>query len=81
MINKTKLKIYKTTIRPLITYAAETLTLTQLEEEKLKIFERKRIRTIMGPKKENTNNYRMLMNHEIDNILGNDNIVRVIKAQ
>lgn len=77
---KTKLRIYKTLVRPIVTYAMETITLTNNEEEKLKILERKVIRSIMGPKKISENEYRQLMNHEIEEILGKENIVRVIKA-
>lgn len=46
-----RLRIYKATARPIITYAAETImTLTNEEEEKLNIEERTIIRTIMVPK-------------------------------
>lgn len=36
---KAKLKIYKASIRPVMTYAAKTMCLTQKYEERLKIFE------------------------------------------
>lgn len=77
---KTKLRIYKTIIRPIITYATETITLTEKEEEKLKILERKIIRAITGPKKISENESRQLMNHEVEEIMGKENIVRTIKA-
>ena len=44
-----KIKIYRTTIRPIVTYAIETANITKEEEAKLQVFERKVIRTI-GPK-------------------------------
>jgi hypothetical protein len=37
----TKIKIYKAAIRPVATYAAETMRLTTTDEENLGIFERK----------------------------------------
>lgn len=77
----TKLRVYKTIIRPIVTYAAEMANLTQKEEEQLKIFERKIIRIIMGPKKIGEDESRQLMNFEIDALLNGENIVRIIKAQ
>jgi hypothetical protein len=45
----TKMKIYKTIIRPVITYSSETLTLTAKDENNLRIFERQILRKIFGP--------------------------------
>jgi hypothetical protein len=36
----TKMKIYKTKIRPVVTYSSETWTLTAKDENNLRIFER-----------------------------------------
>jgi hypothetical protein len=44
-----KLKIYKTLIRPVVTYGSETWTLTSRNEQQLKIFEGKILRKIFGP--------------------------------
>ena len=62
---KTKMMIYKTIIRPIITYAGETITMTKKNEEELRIMERKIIRTIAGPIKINENEHRTRMNHEL----------------
>ena len=75
------MNIYKTTIRPMITYAAETANLTLQEEDKLKTLERNIIRRIVGFKTENFTQSRKLMNFEIDEWMEGDNTVKVINAQ
>jgi hypothetical protein len=46
---RSKLQIYKTLIRPEVTYGTETWTLTDTEENALRRFERKVLRKIYGP--------------------------------
>jgi hypothetical protein len=48
-----KLQVYKTLIRPIVTYGAETWTLMVTEENILRMFQRKIIRKIYGPVMEN----------------------------
>jgi len=43
-----KLKIYKTLIRPVVTYGCEAWTLTSRNEQQLGIFERKILRKILA---------------------------------
>ena len=46
---RSQLQIYKTLIRPAMTYGAEKWTLTAAEENALRRFERKVLRKIYGP--------------------------------
>ena len=48
-----KLKLYRTVIRPIVTYASETWVLKETIVQKLSVFERKILRRIFGPTKEN----------------------------
>ena len=48
-----KLQIYRTLVRPVITYGSESWILTMEEERALAVFERKILRKIYGPVKEN----------------------------
>ena len=48
-----KLQIYRTLVRPVVTYGSKSLTLTMEEERALAVFERKTLRKIHGPVKEN----------------------------
>jgi hypothetical protein len=74
------MKIYKTIIRPVVTYSSETWTLTAKDENNLRIFERHILRKIFGPF--NIDNvWRIRNNMEIDQLIEGADIVRCIKAQ
>jgi hypothetical protein len=60
----TKFVIYKTLIHPVLLYGSETWVLTKREENQLLVFERKVLRTICGPKLENSE-YRRRYNFEL----------------
>jgi len=67
----TKMKLYKTLIKPVVCYGAETWT--KADSNRLKIFERK----IYGAL--NEVRWRIRSNNEIEQILENKNIVKFIK--
>lgn len=77
---RSKITIYKTLIRPVVTYGCETWTLTNNDENQLRIFERKILRRIYGPVHEN-GMWRIRMNHEIEALIKGEDIVRCIKSQ
>jgi hypothetical protein len=47
-----KIKIYKTIILPVVLYGCETWSLTLREEHRLRVFENRLLRRIVGPKKD-----------------------------
>ena len=49
----TKILMYKVLIRPVLTYASETWTLSKINGRRLGLFERRVLRCIFGAKQEN----------------------------
>jgi hypothetical protein len=74
----TKCKIYKTLIKPVVLYGSESWTLTKLNEDKLKIFEREILRNIYGPSYVN-GVWRIRYNDELYKLFKEPNIVESIK--
>jgi hypothetical protein len=74
-----KMQIYKTLIRPVVTYGSETWTLAKSDENLLGIFERKILRKIYGPIQEG-GTWRIRNNEELNRVINGED-VRVIKAQ
>ena len=60
-----KIILYKTPIRPVVSYGAEAWTLTKKEEQALLIFERKIFRRIYGPLYE-IGEWKSRMNRELE---------------
>jgi hypothetical protein len=73
-----KYELYKTLIRSIATYDCETRTLTEQQEQKLEIFERKILRLIIGAVREEECTWRKRTNSEI---YKNCSIVSYIKSQ
>jgi hypothetical protein len=77
---KTKIKIYKTIIRPIMTYAAETLTMTKMDEDKLERCERRIIRAITGPNRYEDGTLAIKTNKEIQELMEGRTITKQIKT-
>ena len=72
--------MYRTVIRPIVTYASETGVLKETTIQKLLVFEWKILGRIFGPTKENQI-WRIKTNEELDKLIKHKNIVNYIKAQ
>jgi hypothetical protein len=68
------LKLYKTLIRPAVSYGAEAWTLKKKEEQALLIFGRKIFRRIYGPKYDN-GEWKSRTNRELEDMSKRENIV------
>ena len=77
---QSKLKLYRTVIRPIVAYASETWVLKGAIIQKLLVFERKILRIIFGPTKENQI-WRVKTDEELDKLIKHKNIINHIKAQ
>lgn len=74
-----KMRLYKTIIRPVVTYGSETWTMSNKDENNLLIFERKVMRKIMGPVQVN-GQWRIRTNLELEKLIKGKNIIRFIKS-
>jgi len=77
-----KIKIYRTTILPVVLYGCETWSLTLREERKLRVFENMVFRRIFGPRREEmTGKWRRLHNEELNDLYSSPNFVRVMQSR
>jgi hypothetical protein len=77
-----KIRIYKTSILPLVLYVCETWSLTAREEHRLKLFENKVLRRIFGPKRDEViGGWRKLHNEELHNLYSSSDVIRMIKSR
>jgi hypothetical protein len=76
----TKITLYKTPIRPVVTCGAEVWTLTKEEEQDVLIFEREIFRRIYGHKYEN-GEWKSRTNRELEEMSKGEIIVKWIKGQ
>jgi len=75
LMEKSKLRMYQTLVRPVVTYACETWVLKKNTKTKLRVFERKVLRRIYGPTKESDGTWRIKSNEELNRLIGNKNII------
>ena len=76
-----KLKIYKSLIRPTVTYGCEAWTLTNRDEQFLRIFECRILRKVFGPAQNKDGFWRIRINYELNDLIKNADIVRFVKKQ
>jgi hypothetical protein len=77
---KLKVKNIQSSIRPVVTDGCEAWTLTDRDEQHLRIFERRISRKIFGPMQNEDGSWRKRMNYELNELIGNADIVRFIKS-
>ena len=64
-----KIKVYRTTILPVVLYGCETWSLTLREERKLRVIENMVLRRIFGPRRDEvTGELRRLHNEELNDL-------------
>jgi hypothetical protein len=78
---KSKLRMYQTLVRPVVTYSCKTWVLKENIKLKLMVFKRKILRRIYGPTKVRDGTWRIKSNEELNRLIGNKNIINYIKPQ
>jgi hypothetical protein len=74
-----KITICKTIILPVVLYGCETWSLTLRDEHRLRVFENKVLRTIIGPRRDEvTEEWRKLQNMEPQVLYASPSIIRMI---
>jgi hypothetical protein len=77
-----KIKIYRNTILPVVFHGCETWSLTLREERRVRVFENRVLRRILGPKRnEVTGEWKKLHNKELNDLYCSPYIARVIKSR
>jgi hypothetical protein len=77
-----KVKIHKTIILPLVLYGCETWSLTLTAEYRLRVFEKRVLRRIFGPKRDEvTVEWRKLHNEELHNLYSSPDTIRQVKSR
>jgi hypothetical protein len=77
-----KIRIYKIIILPVVLYGFETLSLTLKEEHRLRVFENRVLRRILGPNRDEvTGEWRILHNVELPDLYSSPRIIRIIKSR
>ena len=72
---KSKLNLYWSVIRPTVVYGYETRVLKESIIQRLSLFERKILRKIFGPTKEDNGNGRIISSNEGDELINHRNII------
>ena len=80
LTKQTKCQIYRTLIRPVLTYGCESWVLRKSDENLIAVFERKVLRTIFGAVREGER-WRRKYNFELQRDYGEPDIIAVVKVQ
>jgi hypothetical protein len=76
------IRIYKTIILPVVLYGCKTWSLALREEIRLRAFEKRMLRMIFGPKRDEvTGEWRKLHNEEFHDLYSSPSIIRIIKPR
>ena len=74
-----KVKIYRTTVLPVVLSGCDTWSLTLRDGRRLRVFENSVLRRISGPKRDEvTEEWRKLYNEELNDLYSSPNIIQVI---
>jgi hypothetical protein len=77
-----KTRIYRTITSPVVLYGCETWSLTIRQEHGLKVFEKRVLRRIFGPKRDEvTEGWRNLHNEELHNLYSSPSIITMIRSR
>jgi hypothetical protein len=75
-----KITIHETIILPVVLYGCETWSLTLREEYRLRVFENRVLRKVLGPKgDEMTGDWRKLHHEELHDLYSSPSMIRMIK--
>ncbi|KAL4083607.1 hypothetical protein QTP88_028923 [Uroleucon formosanum] len=77
---KSKVTLYKVLVRPIALCVSSTWATTKSDEKKLEIFERKILRKIFGPKKNNEGEYEVRNNKNLEELYNEPNITGILKS-
>jgi hypothetical protein len=80
-LKNTKIRIWKTIILPVVLYGCETWSLTLRQKHRLRVFENRVLRRILGPKRDEvTGEWRKLHDEELRDLYSSPStsIIRII---
>jgi hypothetical protein len=77
-----KIRIYKAKILTVVLYGCETWSVTLREEHRLRVFENRVLRRILGLKRDEvTGEWRKLHNEELRDLYSSPSIIKIIKSR
>jgi hypothetical protein len=81
-VKNVKIRTYKTVILPAVLYECESWSLTLREEQRLRVFENRVLRRILGLKRDEvTGEWRKLHNEKLRDLYSSPSIIRMIMSR